>query len=78
MSYPLTSKLDNGGTVSDWLGTAMTAARMAALDIEVIRADNPATDPVALLSKAIGNLEQALEEARTVQQHVAYVSAYTR
>jgi|GEM_PF-4673553 len=76
MSYPLTSKLDNGGTVSDWLGTAMTAAKVAAGRIEDIRSGS--MQPVEDLAEAIAYLEQALEEARTVQQHVAYVSAYAR
>jgi hypothetical protein len=75
MSYPLTSKLDNGATVSDWLGTAMVAARAADNAIESVRMGT-AKDPVERLAQAIGHLEQALEEARTIQQHVAHVRAY--
>jgi hypothetical protein len=75
MSYPLNSKLDNGASVSDWLGTAMTAAQCAAKRLEDVRSGS--LQPVDDVADAIGYLEQALEEARLVQQHVAHVRAYS-
>jgi replication initiation and membrane attachment protein DnaB len=77
MSFPLKSKLDNGATVSDWLGTAMTAAHVAGAYIETIR-DETASNPVEVLARAIERLEEALEEAKKVQTHVAHVAAYSK
>lgn len=73
--YPLTSKLDNGASVSDWLGTAGVAAKLAAHFIEKVR-DEETPDPIMHLAAAIEQLEQALAEARIVQTHVAHVAAF--
>jgi len=66
---PLLSKMNNGATVSDWLGTAGLAARAAGRDIELLRLGS-VTEHGAL-QVVIDELEQALEEVKHVQNHCA-------
>lgn len=71
----LRSQMHNGATVADWLGTAMTAGQLAVERIEFVRsgkADLPALE----LEQAVERLEQALDEVRQVQTHLAHLNAY--
>ncbi len=74
-TYPLNSDMGNGATVADWLGTAATAAKVAAAQMDCIRAGNTIV-PVTNMIDAIEKLEQALEEAKAVSRHAAHVIAY--
>lgn len=72
---PLTHKMHNGASISDWLGTAATAASSATVELQ--RARDPETvAPEQCLTDAITYLEQALEEARAVQGAAAHVAAF--
>lgn len=65
-TYPTWHVMPNGGTVSDWLGTARVAAEVAASSIERVRQAS-GNDPIADLDRAEASLVQALEELRTVR-----------
>lgn len=75
MTIPLQSKLRNGATVSDWLGTAKTQAFVAAGLIEDVREDRKA-DPLQALIDAEEYLENALKEVRAVKRHAALVGSF--
>ena len=77
MQNDLQSKMSNGGTVSDWLGTAKTAALVAAGRIEEVRThgairDGYGRDMAASLDLAARDLEQAVAELSTVRAFLAY------
>jgi hypothetical protein len=61
----LTQKMRNGATVSDWLGTAMVAARMAASHLEAVR-EGRAQSATRTLVDAERELLQAVREVREV------------
>jgi hypothetical protein len=65
----LTLKLHNGASVSDWLGTAATAARVAAAFCEDVRAGRTSTVRLDL-ARAEEELIQALDEVRQVRSAV--------
>lgn len=73
---PLHSKLDNGASVADWLGTAGSAAIAASSYLDLVRQGRSTNDPLILLDSAERRLEEALEELRTVRRHIAHVAAY--
>lgn len=75
--YPLKSELPNGATVKDWLGTAATAARMAARHIESVRDNSTGYEPAEVMVWVEDELAQALDEVRRVKQHVAHVEAFS-
>jgi hypothetical protein len=58
--------MPNGAKVSDWLGTAKTAAEVAVVYIERVR-QSSGNDPIGDLDRAESSLVQALEELRTVR-----------
>jgi hypothetical protein len=62
----LTRKVDNGASVSDWLGTAKTAAEVAVARIERVRQEST-NDAAYELADAERQLVQALDELRTVR-----------
>lgn len=70
---PLKATMPNGAVVSDWLGTAATAARVGAMHIEDVR-KSQATNPLNRLIHAEGELMQALTELRTVKAYCAYLN----
>ena len=67
--YPTARQMPNGATVADWLGTAKTAAEVAALLIDRVR-NGANTMPVETLDRAERELEQALDELRAVRNEV--------
>lgn len=67
--YFLDSKLDNGATVADWLGTAALAASFGARRITDVREGS--MQPARDIADAVESLTQALGELKTVQEHVA-------
>jgi chromosome segregation ATPase len=69
--YPITRQMPNGATVGDWLGTAATAADVAALLIKRVR-NNVATLPIDTLNGAEQYLTQALDELRTTRATVEH------
>ena len=75
MTIPLHSRLFNNATVADWLGTAMTAATLAAKLLEELR-EGTHEHPNTALFDATRYLEQATEEVKTISAHVAHVAAY--
>jgi hypothetical protein len=65
----LSSKMENGATVSDWLGTAACAARVAASRIEGLRnGEALSATTLALIQE---DLDQAASEMRTITAHIA-------
>jgi hypothetical protein len=69
--FPIDHTMPNGATVADWLGTAASAARAAAMHIEDVRGVGTAYRPDAFtsrakLAKATEQLRQALSELETV------------
>jgi hypothetical protein len=73
---PLNHRMNNGSTVSDWLGTAGIAAAAAARRIEDIRAGR-GNDPEAF-ALILGDLDQAMAEVSAVQSACAHVAACGR
>lgn len=68
---PLDSKLDNGATVADWLGTAAVAAAVAARKLTDVREQKPeAVDPARDIADAAAYLASALEEVQKVRAHL--------
>lgn len=65
-TYPNWHKMPNGGSVSDWLGTARVAAEVVVASIERVRQD-AGNDPIADLDRAEQSLTQALYELRVVR-----------
>ncbi len=65
--YPLWHKMPNDATVSDWLGTCASVARVAALKIEDVRTGNM-FDPIKQLDEAEQYLKQALGELQAVRK----------
>jgi len=63
-------QLENGGTVSDWLGTAAVAARVAAGRIDEIRHEQVSNTEMTLGQVEAG-LRQALEEVVAVHERLA-------
>lgn len=72
---PLQSKMPNGASVSDWLGTAGVAALAAASRIDLIRQQRT-PDPLGDINTAIERLEDALEELNAVKKHAALVGQF--
>lgn len=72
---PLHSRLFNNATVADWLGTAETAAKLAAKHLDEIRSET-SHDPTLALNDALEYLTQARDEIATVQRHVANIAAH--
>lgn len=70
MGFPLDSKLDNGSTVADWLGTAALAAAMAARKLTDVREHSAVNDPNRDLADAEQYLGQALNEVGAVRTHL--------
>lgn len=69
--FPINHQMPNGVTVADWLGTAASAARAAAMHIEDVRGSRFEHRPDAFTSraklrKATEQLRQALSELETV------------
>jgi hypothetical protein len=62
-------KLENDGSVSDWLGTAAVAARVAAGRIDQIRTEQ-VSDTEAHLALVESGLKQALEEVTAVKLRI--------
>jgi hypothetical protein len=69
-SVPLTRRMPNGATVADWLGTAGTAARVAALKIADVREYPRDAHADRRLAQAEKQLVQALDEVRAVRAEV--------
>jgi hypothetical protein len=74
--FPIDADVGNGATIADWLGTAATAARSAALHMDDVRTKaprdvfsgkDPATTAREKLTKAEEYLRQALSELQTVR-----------
>ena len=71
----LRDRLPNGGLVSDWLGTAMTAANIGRGIIDDIREGRPGAPIVRgmpdekKLVYALAEIEQAANELREVLRH---------
>lgn len=66
----LSTRMANGASVSDWLGTAALAARMASRHIEEIRDD--ATAPAAeVFDTILEYLRQATYEVGEVRAMIA-------
>lgn len=81
----LDARMPNEATVSDWLGTAQTAAESSAVLLDRVRTSAPRYgygvrmgDHVGALDKAEKCLEQALNEVRAVKSHLAYLNAYSK
>jgi hypothetical protein len=70
---PLHSRLENGATVSDWLGTASVVAYGGIRHIENVRAG--VYNHPEILDEIITKFDQAIEEIKTVQAHLAYTKA---
>jgi hypothetical protein len=66
----VTAPMPNGASIADWLGTAKTAAFVAAHLIEDVREERTAT-PLLDLSRAEDELMQALEEVRAIRKRTA-------
>jgi hypothetical protein len=66
----LARAMPNGASVADWLGTAKTAAEVAASRIETARCGQPHARSMACLDDAERYLLQALEELRAVRGQV--------
>lgn len=62
--------MDNGATVRDWLGTAMTAARVAARHLDELR-NGDVRSMSEGLTMAENRLRQASEEVATVREFLA-------
>ena len=74
-TFPLNDDMGNGATVSDWLGTAASAARRAANDMRDVRDMSPDSDlnmftSRAKLMHAQKMLAQATDELNTIIGHV--------
>jgi hypothetical protein len=74
-AFPLTAVMHNDATVSDWLGTAHSAAQRGANDIKEVRNMSPDHDlnmftSRAKLRHAQQVLAQALDEVTQVIDHV--------
>jgi len=63
-------KMENGASVSDWLGTARTHAQVAIGNLDEIRADNVSDIDIALGAAEIA-LQDALDEVFAVRYFVA-------
>jgi hypothetical protein len=61
--------MPNGAQIVDWLGTAMTAARVAA-DLTAEARDYSEPEPEGKLREALRHAEQAADELRAVLRHV--------
>jgi hypothetical protein len=66
VNVPLKRGMPNGATVSDWLGTAMTAAGCAKLILSDVREGLVRGDAYAELREAKANAEQCAEEIQAV------------
>lgn len=66
----LEQNMGNGASVKDWLGTAASTARIAALRLEELRAGQRLDKAAAVLGGAVVDLEQALSEVRAVLERV--------
>lgn len=60
------AEMDNGASVSDWLGTASVAANGAGRYLEYVR-HNQTQDPTVVLDRAQDLLQQAMDELRAVR-----------
>lgn len=73
----LSDAMPNGAKVSDWLGTAMTSARISANIVKGVRegdasavvGNRRATTPEECLRLALAEAEQAADELRAVLRH---------
>ena len=72
----LHSKMDNGATVSDWLGTAAVAAQAAATRITMVRTGETIEQTTEALSQAEDELQRALDELFAVRRHLAHLNAF--
>lgn len=68
----LSDSMPNGARVSDWLGTAMTAARLSARNLDDVRNGSP--DDVACLREALEYANQAADEISQVMHHYGLLS----
>jgi hypothetical protein len=59
-------RMENGASVSDWLGTAAVSARIAAKDMERCREAQIVS--LANLRDIQASLEEALKEIKTIQK----------
>jgi hypothetical protein len=64
--------MNNGATVSDWLGTAHTNAAVAATRLEGIRAGRETND----LEYVEELLQSAIDDVYAVRLHLAHLNAY--
>jgi hypothetical protein len=64
--FPINHEMPNGASIADWLGTAASAARVAADHIEDVRGGVSTRISRAKLRKAVEQLQQALSEIQTV------------
>jgi hypothetical protein len=70
-SYAIHREMPNGARVSDWLGTAATAASVAGRDLHHVRERRViAGRELEVLARAERSLVQALEELRAVRSEV--------
>ncbi len=66
-----THKMPNGATVSDWLGTAATAAKVAGMYLDDVRLGVAGSGK---LNDAAEQLEQAAEELRAIKAELALIA----
>lgn len=71
----LSAEVYNGATVSDWLGTAMVAARVGAGHVEAIR-DNRVVSVARTLRLAEADFAQALSELQVVMRNQGITPAF--
>lgn len=68
MSINAASRMHNGATVADWLGTAATSAKLAASWLDNMREGHGRAEDFEVIED---RLQQALNEVREVRSHVA-------
>ncbi len=66
-----THKMPNGATVSDWLGTAATAARVAGMYLDDVRLG---VAGAGKMLDAQDQLRQAIEGIQAIQAELATIS----
>lgn len=71
----LRDEMPNGATVSDWLGTAMTAARICGSSLEAMR-EQPGYLSESALRAAADEAAQALDEICAVMDRYGYQHGY--
>ncbi len=67
-----THQMPNGATISDWLGTAAAAARVAAMYLDDVRLGVAGTGK---LNEAREQLEQAIAEVDAIKAELGTIAA---